>query len=398
MKQRFLIGACAIVVAAAVGACDEAAAPEDSAAPALGKHDGGLPAPSPIVTAAGVDFWPFTGVDFTGNPQDPISLIFTGQSDPRALRAALLFLDGDRTGFGMPDVFPFNCTWKDAIGGVQTGYGEPAGWVGSAIQLECGEDDPVRFHVRFFDLGDGTLGGAHFELLIPGTTDHQVISWELAEQLATVDFIRSGLLGAAPGQSGPINPAPSFREIPAVIYNGIPVELRAAIGGPLGDVTEPVPIGTDGSATILHLAGSRKGKADIARQELEIEFNQVIPKPFCESGPFDFLHVFGPVRLRQQVVFTPSGNFVSQFHANGHLELTPVNPLTEPPTPIGTTYRANVNEHHKGIVTDNVSLASQFQLQIEIPPRGPFRGALIAHLNVGPGGSSHHSLEIRCEP
>jgi hypothetical protein len=54
--------------------------------------------PSPLVTVnvggSALEFWPFTGVDFSGTPQDPINLIFAGQTDPRALRAALLFLDG----------------------------------------------------------------------------------------------------------------------------------------------------------------------------------------------------------------------------------------------------------------------------------------------------------------
>lgn len=76
--------------------------------------------PSPLVTvnlgASSLEFWPFTGNDFSGTPQDPINLLFAGESDPRALRAALLFLDGDRTAFGFPNVFPFNCTWIDAIG------------------------------------------------------------------------------------------------------------------------------------------------------------------------------------------------------------------------------------------------------------------------------------------
>ena len=76
-----------------------------------------------------------------------------------------------------------------------------------------------------------TLGNAHFELLIPGTTDHQVLSWELAEQLVTVDMVRSGLLAAAPGSTAPINAAPGFRQIPAEIYNLLPAELRAASAG-----------------------------------------------------------------------------------------------------------------------------------------------------------------------
>src|SRR4051812_20162098 len=72
-------------------------------------------APAPVglqTVTAGSDhimFWPFTGSDLGSSASDPINLIFRGKADPRALRAALLRLDGNRTAFGMPDQFPFNC-------------------------------------------------------------------------------------------------------------------------------------------------------------------------------------------------------------------------------------------------------------------------------------------------
>lgn len=334
-----------------------------------------------------------------GTASDPIGLLFTGQTDPRSLRAALLFLDGDRTAFGFPDAFPFNCTWRDAIGGVQTAYATPEGWTANAIQLECGEYETLRVHLRLFDLGAWTAATPHFEVLIPATTEHQVLSWELAEQLVVADLLRSGLLDpAAPfAVTDPIHPSP-WREIPVPIYNGLPLELRAAIGGPLADVAEPVPIATDGRATILNVARSVKGAPTVARQALTIEFDQVIPKPFCARGEFDYILVQGPVDLRQQVVVTRSGNFVSQFQAHGHLDVTPVDPRTDPPTRVGEMYRAQVVEHHRGIVTDQVTLAASFQLQAEIPPRGPFRGWLLASLQVGPGASSRYSLDTRCRP
>lgn len=393
-----------LLLALASVACDRDVEPTRLSAPASPEFSRGESAPSPLVTvnfgANSLEFWPFSGTDLAGAASDPVNVIFTGQTDPRSLRAALMFLDGDRTAFGFPDAFPFNCTWGDAIGGVQTAYAVSEGWTGNAIQLECGEYESVRFHLRFFDVGDWTLATPHFELLIPATTEHQVLSWELAEQLVVVDFLRSGALDpAAPlAVTDPINPAPSFRDIPAVIYNGLPVELRAAIGGPLGDVAAPVPIATDGRATTLNVALKVHGLPAVARQEFVIQFDQVIPKPFCSSGEFDFILVQGPVDFRQQVVLTRSGNFVSQFQARGHLNVTPVNPLTDPPTPIGETYRAKVVEHHKGIVTDEVTFASSFQMQIEIPSSGPFRGRLLATLHVGPGGSNRYSLDVRCLP
>lgn len=365
-------------------------------AAALTKSTANVPSPLVNVTVGAntLEFWPYTGVDYSGTPQDPMNLIFVEQGDPRALRDILMSLDGDRTAFGLPNVPPFNFTWADGIGGVQTTYAEPEGWTGSAIQLTAGPYGPIRFHLRLLDAGDYVLGGAHFEVLIPGTTDHQVLSWELAEQLIVVDFIRSGLLAAPPQQTGFINEAP-YKEIPAIIYNGLPVELRAAIGGPLGDVSSPVPIGTDGRATILSLAGSVLGESGVTPEEFTINFAQVIPKPFCASGPYDFLLVQGPVQLRQQVNSTPSGNLISQLHAIGHLDLTPWNPLTNEPS--GETYRAVVNEHHKGIITDRVTQASSFQMFIEIPSAGPFRGRLSVKLSVGPGQSNHYKLEANCE-
>lgn len=372
------------------------------ASPALAKASS-EPPPAPLVTVnfdgSSHEFWPFTGTNFSGTPQDPINLVFVGQADPRAIRAALLSLDGNRTALGYPDAAPFNFTWTDAIGDVQTGYGQPNGWVGSAIQLACGPYGPIRFHLRLFNIGGWTLGNAHFEVLVPGTTDHQVLNWELAEQLVVADFIRSGLLDPNTPfvQTAAINPSP-YREIPAVIYNGLPEDLKSLIGGPAGTVSTPVPIGTDGKATILNLAQSVDGQPVVAKQEFVVQFDQVIPKPFCAEGAADYIYVKGPVTFRQQVVLTPAGNYYSEFQALGHLDLTPVDPSTNPPTPRGETYRAIVEEHHKSVVTDNATLASSLQLRQEIPPSGPFRGRLLVKLDVGPGNSNHYSLETECLP
>ncbi|UCC80436.1 MAG: hypothetical protein JSW64_03480 [Candidatus Zixiibacteriota bacterium] len=345
-----------------------------------------------------VEFWPWAGSDLSGTPWDPASLIFAGEANPAALRAALMFLDGDRTAYGFPDAYPFNATWRDAMGDVQATYGTPAGWVGNVIQMECGAFDPIRIHLRLFDMGDWTMGTAHFEILIPGTTDHQVISWELAEQLVVVDLLRSGLLDETvpmfPTQQ--INDAPTWREIPPYIYNELPVELRAAIGGPLGDVTDPVGIGNNGYATVLNITTNFGWSPEVARQELTVNFNQVIPKPFCAGGQYQYVYVTGPVDLNQTVQVLPNGNITSRFRAHGRLDITPVDPSTTPPTPIGETYRAVVSERHRGIVTNGVTLISSFRMQMEIPPSGPFHGRLVSWMEIGPNGHSGYELEIEC--
>jgi len=139
-----------------------------------------ITAPGPPADIATVEFggqtlhlWPYTGGSFDGTPSDPINLVFVGKADPRAIRAALLALDGDRTAFGYPNDYPFNATWSDANGDVQTSYADGEGWVGNVIQLQLGRYEFGRVHLRLFRtgsaFGDGgvwTLGGAHFEILI----------------------------------------------------------------------------------------------------------------------------------------------------------------------------------------------------------------------------------------
>jgi len=382
------------------GACDErpttapaAASPKPSAVRV------GAPAPSPLVPVAlpgqTLQLWPFSGFGF-GQASDPVSLIWIGNSDPRALRAALLLLDGDRTAFGFPSAFPFDCTWHDEPEvQPEVAYTTASGWVGSPIELECGTYDQARLHLRFFDVGGATVGGAPFEVYIPGTLEHQTISWELAEQMVVVDFLRSGLLDPSLPlfTTDQINPSP-FGTIPAVIYNGVPVGLRQAIGGPLGDVTDAVPIPNDGHATVLNLSASVGGQPLVAHRRFVEPFDQVIPQPFCGPGPDAFLYVNGPVTLDQQVVFTPSGNYLSHFHAVGHLDVTPVDPATG--QPIGATYTAIVLEDHKGILTDAVTLETFVTLRITLPPSAPFHGRLEFAFAVGPGGVTQETASVRC--
>jgi hypothetical protein len=351
----------------------------------------------PIAVPGGsLSIWPYTGTDFAGIPQDPINLVFTGRSDPRAIRSALMALDGNRTAFGMPAIPPFNCTWSDAIGDLQTGYSADASWVGSAVQLACGGYGPIRFHVRLFEAGASTLGNAHFEVLIPGTADHQVLSWELAEQLVKVDLLRSGLLdpGNPLGSTGSINAVP-FREIPEPIYNGLPANLKSLIGGPGGTVSAPVPIGTDGRATILNLALEAARRAGGSEQSLVITYGQVIPRPFCGSGA-DFLYVEGPVSLRKTVEVSAAGDLTSEFDAAGRLRLTPVNPETG--AAIGPSYEAEVKEHQVARFDDRGGRIEGLQVQTELPRNVSGHGQRVIRIKVGSRGADNYKSDIDCTP
>ncbi|HYL21283.1 MAG TPA: hypothetical protein VEU74_05965 [Gemmatimonadales bacterium] len=393
------IGVFGLAALALVGCDDRLNVPTGRRAETLRAAQVGAPVPSPLIALAlpgqTLQLWPFTGFGF-GAQSDPVNLIWIGQADPRALRAALLQLDGDRTAVGFPDVFPFNCTWHDEPEvQPEVAYTAASGWVGSPIMLECGTFDQARFHLRFFDVGGATVGGAPFEVFIPGTLDHQTISWALAEQFVVADFVRSGLLDPALPYftTGPLNPAP-FGTIPAVIYNGIPPALRQAIGGPLGDVTDDVPIASSGHATVLNLRGSVRGHPLVAARRWVQQFNQVIPQPFCAPGPNAFLSVVGPVTLDQDVVFTSSGNYASHFHAVGRLSVTPTDATTG--APIGATYQADVLETHEGELTPEVTSTAFFTRRALLPPSAPAHGTFEFGFAVGPAGITHATARIRC--
>ena len=398
MKTRYLL-----LLPAALTACD---APRIPTAPeiqinALAAARSAPPAPAPLTTlnlgGESRTLWPYLNSDLSSAPEDPVSLVFRGgtaAADPRSIRAALVKLDGDRSAFGFPNVPPFNCTWSDAIGDVQAAFTDENGWVGSAIQLGCGDFGPMRFHVRLFGMGNGwTIGGAHFEVLIPGTTTHQVLSWELAEQLVTVDLLRTGLLDPANpiGDTGPINASP-FRTIPAVIYNGLPSDLRAVIGGPAADQTADVPIQTDGHATVFNVVAAAQQTAGTAIQDFTVQFNQVIPKPFCASGPADFVLVQGPVHLTETIQTTAT-DYSTQFHATGKLTVTPVEPTTGSVT--GAPFSATVQQEQASAFSDTGASASEKLLQTLVPTAGS-TNQLKTLLEVVTGGRAAADTKVKC--
>ena len=338
------------------------------------------------------EIWAYL-TDDLATEQDPVNLIFTGRADPREIRNVLLGLSGDRSPV-FPAAFPFTCTWSDAIGGLMAGFGTQAGWGGAAVQLQCGEYGPIRFHLRLVKLGAFTIGNVHFEVVIPGTTDHQVLSWELAEQLVTFDLARSGLLGAPPADAGAINAAPSHRSIPALIYNGLPLDLRAVIGGPLGDVASAVGIPTNGHPTAFLLAGAAPPAAASAVQRFTIDFNQVIPKPFCAAGPGEFLLVQGPIVLAQEVTTRPGGELRKSFRASGELLAVPIDLSTGEPA--GVPFAARVSEQQESQSGDQGGEVKGLQHQ-QLNGIAGGSGQLLIQLDVTPGKTPRFDRKVTCQ-
>ncbi|MBU0740837.1 hypothetical protein KKG45_04630 [bacterium] len=300
--------------------------------------------------------WPYTGTSYDGAPMDPVNLVFVGEADPVQIRAALMSLDGDRTAYGFPPAAPFDAIWADAVGGdVQTAWAGEEGWLGSVVQLQLGGYAPLRAHLRLFhageSFGDGgtwTLGGAHFEVMIPGTADHQVLGWEIAQQLVVADLMRSGLLDpdAPLASTGAINAAPSFRDIPPEIYNGLPAELIALVGGPSQPVSESVPLVSDGEGTVLHLTGATPVEPGVFADTVTITYGQFVPRPFCMESPYDWLYVTGPLVFDNRTTVTGGGRYAYRGGYRGVLEATPVDISTG--EPVGPSFLAKVSGRQAG--------------------------------------------------
>lgn len=348
-------------------------------------------------------FWPWVGRGPGAPPDDPVNLVFAGQADPVRLRAALMALDGNRTAFGFPDAFPFNTRWSDAHGDAMATWARGEAWSGSVVQLQVGYYSPVRVHLRLFrarvpghPTAECTLGAAHFELMIPGTADHQVLSWELAEQLVVADLVRSGLLDPAQplAPSGPINAAPAWRTIPAVLYNGLPPELIAAIGGPPAPVTDDVPIGSDGQATLLNVQQRAPIPAGRTSQHFTMTYQQVVPKPFCAAGPLDYVLLEGPVTFDRRVVVDRCGNLSVTQGYSGRLRVTPLDVTVNPPVPAGAPYTADVRESQVGSLCGPLNGLADESSRIGPHPEGT--ETQVSRLRIGLPGRDYYESTTHC--
>jgi len=369
-----------------------------------------ITAPGPPADIATVEFggqtlhlWPYTGASFDGTPSDPINLVFVGKADPRAIRAALLALDGDRTAFGYPNDYPFNATWSDANGDVQTSYADGEGWVGNVIQLQLGRYEFGRVHLRLFRtgsaFGDGgvwTLGGAHFEILIPGTADHWPLSWEVARQIVVVDLMRTGLLDPTNpvGETGVISATPTFRDIPAPLYNALPEALRNLIGGPPVPVTDPVGILSSGKATILNLASAAPITPGTWNDAFTLNYDFVTAKPFCNEGGMEYVHLAGPISLGTAVSVDGNGLLSYSKTISGRLQVTPVDPTVMPPAPIGTPYYVNVGEESIGQIASDAASVQSMAKRIGTGDGGA--QLQMKKLRVGTYGTDSYRAEEKC--
>jgi hypothetical protein len=308
------------------------------------------PPADPVTLTLGTEtlaVWPFT-TDDLATPADPITLVLLN-ADPRQIRQALFALDGNRGALGFP-MAAFNCTWSDAMGFEQAAWAEPEGWVGAEIQLACGPYSS-RFHLRLFRQGHLTLAGTHFDVQIPGTAEHEAIAWDFPQAFVVAELQRAGVLTQSPLALPLFDTGGSFKSIRYPVYNGLPAPLRAIMGlAPVPPQTADVPVPNDGIATVLDVDIPFQPIQDRRHQEQTVTYGQMIPRPFCASGPLDFVYVQGDVHFALTTHTNPSGYFSRKYVISGELQVTPFDPITR--TPTGPTALAVIWEDHSGLLTD----------------------------------------------
>lgn len=393
MRTRRVAGlALALLLGGAIAGCSDVQGP---VAPATTVRAGMVAAaPTPILPVtygeSTLHLWPYTGDNFAGTTVDPINLLFPGAT-VQQVRAALLGLGGTRAGY--PPMAPFDCVWQDGGETVQVGYAEDK-WVGSPVQLTCG-DYSFRYHVRLFQAGGWVYGGAHFEIQVPGTNSHNVLSWAAARDLVMGDLYAAGFVDYAPTLVD-LGTGARYRVIDyPMVYYGL-LQQAPALAGYLN--VEPITLALDnGPAALIHLANAPAVERTVERQEWTLDFNQIIPKPFCGTG---YVHAEGPIEMVRQLVVTGSGNYVTHFQGKGTLTLTPWNPTPTVEHPMGVptgepTYTAIASEKDRGLVTDGHMMVANAQMQIMLP-NAPERGSMTLSFMVGPQGATNFDFAVNC--
>jgi hypothetical protein len=311
------------------------------------------------VAGGSVTLWPYATNDYS-QPYDPINLFFPGQ-DPREIRQALLELNGAREGL-LPDDLPvLNCLWADAMGSEQVAWAEPAGWVGGVVQLVCTHPEsplgyPFRVHLRLYRQGPVTLGAAHFEFLIPDTAEHEVLSWDLAREFVALDMWRTGYLIAPPEEDLEVQPAGPFRAVRRPVYDAL---VDAGAGDLLASLqlfptspTGDVPILTSGTGIGLAAGITLDPAWKAIRSAVKVDYNVVVPKPFCAEGEADLVHLGGPVHLSLAVYTSPYGTYDRRHYIRGTLMVTPVVRVGDEYVPTGPSVPALINQNQRGVLTD----------------------------------------------
>jgi hypothetical protein len=333
--------------------------------------------------------------------KDPVNLVFL-DTDPRAIRQQLMQLHGgDRPGWSFLPSGASGCRWIDAMGYEQAAYLEPEGWVGDAVQLACATAvSPLgreyRFHVRLFRSGPHTIGGAHFEINVPGTAEHEVLSWDMAREFVRDEMVQLGVDPATIG-TVPLYPPTSLPALPGTYFRTVrgPVNAyvwqtqfvlggNAALMARLGLAPPPgstppqsmpsVPIPATGLASVFSPAFTYVPvRSDVTLTDSRMYSVSATPKPFCHGELIQITG--GPLTFTLRVQTNRSGKYQRTYTVSGNLRVKAL--------PDGPTQDAVISESHRGMLTDHHGQVTEEVSQVLLPGDGALGQSLYVAFGAG---------------
>lgn len=102
-----------------------------------------------------------------------------------------------------------------------------------------------------------------------------------------------------------------------------------------------------------------------ARTTTRVTYSIVVPRPFCATGPGDFVKLEGPLDFAMTVHTSRSGNYERHYLVGGTLVVTPMTPTSATTfVPVGDPVDALVFEAHRGTLTDRRGQVTELAAQI----------------------------------
>jgi hypothetical protein len=114
-----------------------------------------------------------------------------------------------------------------------------------------------------------------------------------------------------------------------------------------------VPIPTSGRAKALLVGIEFQPERTTAVTTTRVTYGIVVPKPFCATGPYDFVKLEGPLNFTMAASTSPSGRYDRTYVLGGTLRVTPMRPTSATTfVPTGPAVDAPVFEMHRAWLTD----------------------------------------------
>ena len=160
------------------------------------------------------------------------------------------------------------------------------------------------------------------------------------------------------------------------------------------DLSEDVPLPSDGRATFLRVVVPAAIEAGTYPYELQFEYGQIVPRPICQQGPLDYVQVVGPIRFVKEVTVGSDGSLWFTSNYSGKLTITPVDVTVVPPVSSGDAFDAVVNGNQAGEI-----LGGAFSVVVHdrrIAPQADGTGMQLTRLRVGSSGQNAWEVKDRC--